>query len=413
MRSDFILLLGYGMQGKAALFDLCNSGRTEEIIVVDCNPNIDQEIRLLGFSNAKGINIDASNKEKIKGLIQKASLVVELLPASMALEIAQIAIEVGTNLVRSGYLGNPGETNPSKIMEQEKRLIHLNNQAQEKGVTVLREFGMDPGIDLVLGNKALSELDDVKVFHSYGAGFPSLSSDKNPLRYKFSWSPIGVMKSYFRPAKIIRDGKFIEIPAIEQFSSQNMHLLRIDELEEDLECYPNGDSVRFAQEFGLLNQVESMGRYICRWPGHGFFWERMAKCGFLSEDPIRCGEIDLVPVEFCASLLNSQKQFFYGDDESDVALIRIDVRGFRSGVPVRVIYQMIDKRDFNTGFTAMQRTVGFPVSIGAQMILDGEISKKGIVGPKEVPFDYFMIELKKRGLEFKRLESVWDGSLDP
>jgi len=123
--------------------------------------------------------------------------------------------------------------------------------------------------------------------------------------------------------------------------------------------------------------------------------------------------VDVIPAAFCAALLDSQQQFHYGSDERDVALIRADARGTKNGKPTRVVNQIIDYRDLKTGDTAMQRTVAYPMSIGAQMLLDGRLSKRGIVEPSEVPFEPISAELRRRGLEITRRVESWDGGIEP
>jgi len=408
-----VVQLGYGMQGRASLFDLLESDLVDRVFVADTSPGLSEEVSKLGSDKVTAVHLDASDPLAVKELISKADVVVELLPGFLAFQTAKAAVEAGVSLVSSMYLTNPGEQNPAKVKEQRLKLETMNREAQKKGITILQEFGMDPGIDLVLGNRALKELDEVHAFHSYGAGFPELASAGNPLRYKFTWSIIGVMRSYLRPARILSDGRVVEIPADEMFSPNNTHILDLPEMGGPLECFPNGDSEHFARTFELEGKVRSMGRYICRWPGHGVFWETMAKCGFLGEVPVRWGEKDIRPVEFCAGLLGSQEQFYYKDDERDVALIRADVRGLKDGKKKRIVWQITDKRDLKTGFTAMQRTVGFPMSIGAQMILDGRMSRRGVVDPTEVPFEPYMEELQRRGLSASRVEEEWEGDLNP
>jgi len=91
------------------------------------------------------------------------------------------------------------------------------------------------------------------------------------------------------------------------------------------------------------------------------------------------------------------------DDERDIAIVRVDARGVKNSKRTRVVYQLIDYRDLSTGFTAMQRTTGFTASIGAQMILRGDISKKGIIFPgTDIPFNVFKAELEKRGMKIER-----------
>lgn len=401
------------MQGKASLVDLLAAPGIVEIVVTDCYPGFEKDVAALGDPRVKAVRVDASKKEELAAVMTGADVVIELLPGLFALPVAQTAAELGVNLVSAMYLANPGEQDPARREANLRELARIDAVMKEKGKTILEEFGMDPGIDLVLGRKCLDGLDEVQAFHSYGAGFPELEAANNPIRYKFTWSVIGVMRSYLRPAVVIKGGKDIPIKADEMFSPANTHILDLPEMGGPLECFPNGDSSHFAKSFGIRETVKDMGRYICRWPGHRAFWEVMAKSGFLSDAPIRVGNCEVTPTAFCAALFGSQEQFFYGDGERDVALVRTDARGLKDGKPWRVVCQVIDKRDLSTGLTAMQRTVGFPVSIGAQMILDGRLEKKGIVSPSEVPFDEFMQELGRRGITWNREEGPWDGRMEP
>ncbi len=408
-----VVQLGYGMQGKASLADLLAAPGIEEIVVTDCYPGFEKDVAALGDPRVKAVKVDASKKEELVAVMTGADVVIELLPGLFALPVAQTAAELGVNLVSAMYLANPGEQDPARREANLRELARIDAVMKEKGRTILEEFGMDPGIDLVLGRKCLDGLDEVQAFHSYGAGFPELEAANNPIRYKFTWSVIGVMRSYLRPAVVIKGGKDIPIKADEMFSPANTHILDLPEMGGPLECFPNGDSSHFAKSFGIRETVKDMGRYICRWPGHRAFWEVMAKSGFLSDEPIRVGNCEVAPTAFCAALFGSQEQFFYGDGERDVALVRTDARGLKEGKPWRVVCQVIDKRDLETGLTSMQRTVGFPASIGAQMILDGRLEKKGIVSPSEVPFDEFMQELGRRGITWNREEGPWDGRMEP
>ena len=67
---------------------------------------------------------------------------------------------------------------------------------------------------------------------------------------------------------------------------------------------------------------------------------------------------------------------------------------------------MIDRRDLETGLLAMQRTVGYTASIGAQMILSGQITKRGLLTPtRDIPSDMLIEELGKREITIQRTES--------
>lgn len=408
-----VLQLGYGMQGKASLEDILENKSITKVMVADISDEIWALPEKLKDQRVEPVKLDMRDENSVLELMRKSDVIIELLPGEYALPAAKLAAEAGVSLVSAMYLFNPGEQDETKKELQREEISRLNETAKSKGITILEEFGMDPGIDLVLGAKAVEELDEVKVFHSYGAGFPELEASSNPIRYKFTWSVIGVMRSYLRPARVIKGGKIVDIPADSMFEEDNMHFLNLPEFDSKLECFANGDSVTFSEIFRLDKTISSMGRYICRWPGTGAFWSVMGKSGFLSSTPIMTTSGEIAPASFCAALLGGQEQFRYSEDERDVALIRSDVRGYKNGEPLRVVLQIIDKRDLKSGLTAMQRTVGFPMSIGAQMILDGRISQRGIVNPVSVPFAPFIEELEKRGIAYTSMTEKWNGDERP
>jgi len=405
-----IVLLGYGMQGKACVYDLINHGEFDELVIVDCYEGFLDDISALEDSRVKGCNIDGTDLVKIRELLQSASLVIEFFPPHLTLPMVELAIDCNCHAITSSYINNPSYAAQPGFAE---RLDSLNQKARRKGLVILEEFGMDPGIDLAMGKRVVDAFDEVHALHSYGAGFPELQSANNPLKYKFGWSVIGVLRSHLRPAKYLHNCKVREIEADAMFASENIHLLDIQGLGDTLECFYNGNSTQYVDHFGIGKTIKSMGRYICRWPGHGAFWERMARCGFLSDKPIQVGDQMVKPEEFCASLLGNQEQFYYQDGEGDVALLRVDGRGLIDGFSKQVLLQSVVYHDQNSGFSAMQQTVGFPMAIGSMMILDGKINNPGRTMPTEVPLDFFFSELGRRGIHFEKTINDWDGKLTP
>jgi saccharopine dehydrogenase-like NADP-dependent oxidoreductase len=143
-----------------------------------------------------------------------------------------------------------------------------------------------------------------------------------------------------------------------------------------------------------------------RWPGHNQFWNAMAELGFLDGEPLRIGDAEVSPRRFVSELLKPRLQF--GKDEKDIVIVRVEAWGLKDGRPLHVSHELIDFRDLETGFFAMNRTVGFTASIAAQMILDGKISKPGVLSPaRDVPLQEVLGELEKRGIKISRREK-WD-----
>jgi saccharopine dehydrogenase-like NADP-dependent oxidoreductase len=332
-------------------------------------------------------------------------LVVEALPGALALQAAEASVDAGAHFVSSMYLLSPEQTDGAEIDRTRRRIEDLNGRARSAGLTVLPEFGLDPGIDLVLASAALRAFDSVERFRSYGAGLPAGPAGRNPLRYRFSWTPIGVMRSYNRPAVVIREGDDICIPAERIFAPENVHELEVPGFDEPLECFANGNSAVYAEMLGLRDSVREFGRFACRYPGHCRFWHAAATAGFLRDSPIDAGVGSVSPQAFTAALLAGQDQFRYGEADSDLTLLRLEVEGKKNGRDRRVAFQMLDRRDMKSGLTSMQRTVGFMLGLGARLILGGAAGRPGILHPTDMALEPVERGLAAHGITINRVES--------
>lgn len=408
------LLLCLGNMGKASLYDLLKFGAASEITVIDKYPKdqMDEYIRTLPSSSlVKSIEMDVRDLHRLRSLLKKErfDLIVEFSPRDVTYPLGRFAIESGIHVVTSMHYDIWTEEPEDVIRKRDEEILELEEIARKKKVIALTNFGMDPGIEDALDAQAVKELDELHEYHSYGAGFPEPQSACNPLCYKFTWSVLGCLGSYLFPAHKIKDGREVYTSGKEMFSPGNMHILNLPEIGAPLEAFAEENVVNRLSALKVdLSKVRTAGKYICRWPGHGAFWEKIAKAGLLDNTPVRIGSEKISPLEFLALVLGPQEQFHYQPGERDIALLRSDIRGLKDGKKKRIVYQVIDRRDLSTGFTAMQRTVGFSVAIGAQMILNGQIEKYGVLGPKDVPFAPFVHQLAKRGISVKHEVTIED-----
>jgi lysine 6-dehydrogenase len=379
-----VLLLGVGMQGKAALHDLASSPSVSSIIAADRDLAIlERYVASRGYRNVTCAQIDASNGASIDRLMALGpDVAIDLLPVPFIGTVAHSAVCHGVNLVNTFYVT--------------PEVAALADEAAAKGVIILPEFGMDPGIDLVMLGEAIKRFDTVTEVYSYGAGFPEGAAANNSLKYKIAWTFEGVLRSYLRPARMMHDGKTVDIPETEQFAPGGVRSVDVEGVGT-LEAFPNGDALQYIPYLPDASTLKEMGRYTCRWPGHSQFWKKLVDLHFLDEEPINVDGAQVSPRQFLAALLAPQLQ--YRDDERDVAFLRVDVRGTKSGRDKRAVLEVVDRRDLQTGFTAMSRTVGFTASIGAQMIADGTIRGTGLLSPvRDVPWDAFRRALDARSI---------------
>ncbi len=385
------IVLGMGQQGKAVIHDLESSQLISEILAADLFPDetslaeADQYLNNRGYSKTNPLRLDVSSGSDFFAVLsaEDINIVVCMLPIQLALTAARAALDSGIPFVSSNYTYD---------------LQQLDEEARRKQSIILPEMGLDPGIDLVLGRMATEQLDVVQGVSSYGGGVPAPeTADSSPIKYKVSWTFERVLDVYVREARFVRNGQTHTIPGSEIFKAENVHQIEFPKLGK-VEAYANGDAERYVDIFGLGNELKDMRRYALRWPGHSAFWYTMVNLGLLDEKPINIEQANVSPRAFLAKCLAPNLQF--EEDERDVALLRVEAWGLKENKKVKIIYDMVDYRDLETGLFAMNRTVGFTSSIAALMILKGQITQCGVLSPvRHVPAREFIDEITARGIQ--------------
>lgn len=394
-----IMVLGMGLQGKAVIHDLELSSLITEIYAADIFTKRDSlaeaegYLAEKGYSKTRAVKLDVANEKNLAGkFIERGlSAVICMLPIELALTAARAALDAGIPFISSNYTYD---------------LSVLDDLAKEKKGIILPEMGLDPGIDLILGRLAKDELDVVHGINSYGGGIPAPEcAEDSPISYKITWIFDRVLDVYVREARLIKDGALRIVPGHEIFEQENVHEIEFSGIGT-VEAYPNGDSARYVEIFGLGSELVEMGRYALRWPGHSKFWRTMVALGLLDDTPININDADISPRAFLSKCLSPKLQF--KGDEQDVALLRVEAWGLKDGKKVKITYDLVDYRDLETGLFAMNRTVGFTSSIGAQMILSGKITQPGVLSPvRHVPPFEFIKEVESRGMRIDyKLEEI-------
>ena len=168
-----VLLLGVGMQGKAALHDLVHSEEVAKVVVADRDfEALEAHVESKPYGDKVQCEYaDAASAEHMNNLMEQgADVAIDLLPPSFHDNVVAAAVRHGIHLVNASY------TTP--------KMKRLAGEAKAKDITILPEFGMDPGIDLVLLGEAVRSLDHIEEITTYGAGFLSLRQQIIPSNTK-------------------------------------------------------------------------------------------------------------------------------------------------------------------------------------------------------------------------------------
>ncbi len=372
-----------------------------------------------GRLNGEAVAYDMSDPSQLGALISRHDLAVSLLPYTHHPAVARACIERRKHMVTTSYVSDA--------------MRALDGEAKAAGVMVLNEIGLDPGIDhmsaMRIIHKVQREGGSIVHFHSYCGGLPAPEANTNPLGYKFSWSPRGVLMAGRNTARYRRDGQTVEIPGPRLF--ENYWEVKVDDFS--FEAYPNRDSLGYLSVYGI-ESAKTILRGTFRNVGWCRFLKKVADLGLLDETP-RSDLAGLSMVQFTRSLLGSaggsdirmalaQKLDLPPDSE---VMLKFEWLGFFSQDPVPAVQggnidvltalmnakmqygkgerDMIVLRheflaeypggrreditstliDFGVpgGDSAMARTVSLPAAIAVRLILEGRIERRGVCVPVE------------------------------
>ncbi len=386
-----VVLGGLGLQGRAAVIDLLRSPQVSEVVCADAHTRGAESLAALeGSAKLTCRTLDAGAPRAMADLLGRgADAAVDLLPIRFMRAAFEAAVDTGVPLVSTNY-AHP--------------LVDLDAPARRRGVVLMPECGLDPGIDLVIMGEAVRRFDTLTRLDSYCGGIPERSACDNPLGYKISWNFEMVLTSQMRSSRFVRDGNILEVPAAEQHETDMNHEIEFPGLGR-LEAIPNGDAVAYVERLGLGGTIRDAGRYSLRWPGWRAFWRVAKGLGLLEEAPVPGLPGAITPKQFLVRHLEPRLQ--YGPAERDLTPMVNVFEGRIQGRPGRLTTHLLIARDLDSGLLGMNIGVGFTASVVAQMIAGGQIVDPGLRSPvRDIPYRPFVDALGARGIHIAE-ELVW------
>lgn len=433
-----VLILGAGLVARPMVEYLMQAGYN----IVIASPTKGRADEMIG-GNPSGASVDWSmdDPEALAMLVSGHDLTVSLLPYKYHTQVARICIDHRKPLVTTSYV--------------QEEMQWLDAAAREAGVILLNEVGLDPGIDHMATMKVVDLIHNnggkVEEYYSFCGALPAPEAADNPLKYKFSWSPKGVVLASLNGALYLENGKKTEISPENLF--KNRFTLNIPGMME-VDVYPNRDSLSYIEIYGIP-EVSTMYRGTIRYKGwcetidamkslnmfddtirdysgksySDFLSERsgadpadlkrtvarllnlkedssviesFAFLGFFSDEKLQYYET--TPFEITSDRMIGKMML--GENERDMVIMQhIFLAVWPNGKKEVIRSSMLGFGSPATN-TAVSKTVALPAAIAVKLILEGRIQATGVIRPV-IPEIYYPIleELKTLGIEMK--EEFW------
>jgi lysine 6-dehydrogenase len=378
-----IAVLGAGLMGRAALFDLARVDSVHQVGVYDIDAQLASEIAdKYGSGKAISGQLDAAEEEHSFRILRDYDAAISCVAYKYNTGLTAAAIRAGCHLTDLGG-------NNAVVRAQ----MEMNDEAEQADVIVIPDCGLAPGMVAIFVADGYARLDHVKSLKIRVGGLPQ--APRQPLNYQMLFSPEGLINEYWEPCVILEDGEKKTVNPM-----TGLETLEFDGIGSLEAFYTSGGTSTLPDTYA--GKIDFLDYKTIRYPGHCQLFRPMLEIGLASRQPIEVEGQMVSPRAVFKAVL--KKNLSYSDP--DLALTRVTLEGIRDGQGKTVMYEIVDRQDSKTGLTAMMRTTAFPAAIVTWMAAVGQITARG-VKPQEVCVDpsLFIPQLKKRGIRLTIKES--------
>ena len=371
-----IAVIGAGLMGRAAVFDLARAADVDKVGVYDIDVNLAKTVaEKYGDGKAVSGALDAGDEAAVEKVLKGYQAAVSCVTYKYNPGLTRAAIKAGCHLVD---LGGNNDTVAAQM--------EMSAEAEKAGVIVVPDCGLAPGMVSVMVADGVAKFDTVKSVKIRVGGLPQ--SPRPPLNYQMVFSAEGLINEYWEPCVILEGGKHKTVNPMTAIES-----LEFDGVGTLEAFYTSGGTSTLPDTYA--GKIDFLDYKTIRYPGHCQLFKTMLELGLASRKLVRVGDQNVEPRAVLKAVLDQNLSF--GD--LDLVLVRVTLEGIKDGKPKSVIYEILDRQDTKTGLTAMMRTTAFPAAMIAWMAAAGQIKERG-VKPQEVAVNpsIFLPLLKKRGI---------------
>jgi len=422
MSSQKVLMLGAGFVTRPTLDVLSQSGIA---VTVACRTLESAQALSKGVANTTPISLDVTDASALDAAVAQHDLVISLIPYTFHATVIKSAIRNKKHVVTTSYVS--------------PAMLELDQAAKDAGITVMNEIGVDPGVDHLWAIKTIEEVHaeggKITSFLSYCGGLPAPEDSGNPLGYKFSWSPRGVLLALRNSASFYQDGKRVDVDGPDLMAQAKPYHIRPGFATV---AYPNRDSTPYKERYNIP-EAQTIIRGTLRYAGFPEFVKVLVDIGFLKDDQqphfaqagawnqvtqqllgaSSSSEEDLIkaieaktsfkdqqqrehilgglrwlglfssdqtiprgnPLDtLCATL---EKKMAFAEGERDILILQhkfgVELKDGTQQTRTSTLIEYGSTEP--NGYSAMAKLVGVPCAVAVQQVLNGTLSERGILAP--------------------------------
>lgn len=383
-------VLGAGRQGVCAAYDFARYGAASSLTLLDSQQAALDAAQaklasLLPGLPIKTIRADGADEAALTNALRGSAAALCALPYRFAPGAARAAIAARCSLADLG--GNTAISG---------QLLAMHDAARDNGVALVPDTGLAPGVANTFAAAGIETLDRAEQVRIWCGGLPEHPIP--PFGYRLVFSAEGLINEYSGDAIYARDGELIAVPTLSEIVPFEFPQVGT------LEAAPTSGGTSTAPAT-FLTRVQRYEYRTLRYPGHFARFRTFKELGLFGEESIPTAAGGSArPRDLLIRLLTP---LIDHPEVPDIVVLRVEVTGVRAGRRLRVVYDLFDRQDTATGFTAMERSTAYPAAIVAEMCAAGEVQPGARPLEIAAPSARFLARFALRPLDLKiREESI-------
>ena len=376
-----MLVLGAGLQGSACAFDLLQEPTVTQVTLADVRVGtLPSFLQQRADARLACIALDVRDAHAVRAAFAQCDAVLSAIPYYFNATLARIAVEVGVHFADLG--GN------TQIVQEQKQ---LHDAACAKGISVIPDTGLAPGMVNVVAQHGIDQFDTVESVKLYVGGLPQVPEP--PLGYQIAYSIEGMVDYYTTPSLVVRDGAPTTVSALSE-----IEFIKFDDGVGTLEAFHTAGGLS-TMVYRYAGKIPVMEYKTLRYPGHAAVMLAIRDLGLLSTTPVDIHGQSVAPRDVFVKVAGEALR----KGKPDLVALRVVVAGTKDGVSGTRAWEVVDRYDSAHAISAMMRTTGYTLSITGQLQASGAITP-GVHTPDEcMPADRYFAMLATRGVTVREV----------
>lgn len=378
-----VVQLGCGICGLVCAEHLAKYPNVDSLVLADSKTaGAERLANRLNRGNVTVQEVDGTNADNLRTLLKDKDIVVATMPWRLNRLVMEVAAALGTDYVDFGM---PFDSTGPEFDE-------YSNICREAGITAMVGMGEEPGISDVLAVHGASRFQKVDEAHIFDGDTASVEG----LDFFSSWSPVDLLDEASVPAAVLRDGMIEFIPPLSRrivydFPEPVGKLPVYSTNHDETYFMPTAiKSLKHASfNIGIDDNFAQAATWFRRW-------------GLLNKEAIDVRGKEVVPLHVVAALL-PRPEAFASKMKGHTCFV-VELTGDMDGrhTKMRLWTMMSHEKAYELcGTNAGAYLVGTGGAVATEMLIDGEVTEKGIVIPERLSTQSFLERLAAKDVKIQ------------